>query len=207
MRGRCGRVLVLLLLLAALVLLKLSDLLSSIDETAYAALPRTRSLTVVILSETASVPVQAIVVALLAILAYLGRRGSLASLAPLAIGFIAVNVLSLTMKLLVAEPRPPGDPIYPVTLGSLDTYSFPSGHTARASFLAHLLASERRSLAPYLYAYAVAIGVTRLVLSVHWFSDVLCGFVLGILIAELVRTPSPLTLSSRPLDDAHRPPS
>jgi len=66
--------------------------------------------------------------------------------------------------------------------------SFPSGHTtaAAATYLAVALVlgiatspRTRAALAGAAVAIAVAVGSTRVLLGVHWFSDVLAGLVIG----------------------------
>jgi undecaprenyl-diphosphatase len=66
--------------------------------------------------------------------------------------------------------------------------SFPSGHTtaAAATYLAVALVlgiatspRTRAALAGAAVAIAVAVGCTRVLLGVHWFSDVLAGLVIG----------------------------
>lgn len=66
------------------------------------------------------------------------------------------------------------------------SYSFPSGHavavTAVLFALACLVATTRHAVWPYVLAMPVALFVTdtRLVLGVHWLSDVVFGLIAGI---------------------------
>lgn len=82
--------------------------------------------------------------------------------------------------------------------------AFPSGHTTTAVVVAGcvllLLASgwsatRRRITFAVLVCYAVTIGVCRLYLGVHWFSDVLAGWLLGVtivgVVAAVMRRPAP----------------
>jgi undecaprenyl-diphosphatase len=71
----------------------------------------------------------------------------------------------------------------------LESFSFPSGHATTSAmvygFLAFLLARglRRRWRPPLLAAAAVLvalIGLSRIYLGVHWFSDVIAGFALGL---------------------------
>ncbi|AEK72075.1 Phosphatidylglycerophosphatase B, putative (pgpB) [Thermococcus sp. 4557] len=83
-----------------------------------------------------------------------------AFLLAVAFGLAAVGAL----KLIFAEPRPGPD---------YGTYAFPSGHTFRAAVIAAYGSDRWRKYAPAFWAYAVGIALTRLLLHVHWFSDVL----------------------------------
>ncbi len=86
-----------------------------------------------------------------------------AFLLAVAFGLAAVGAL----KLIFAEPRPrPYEP-------GIGGYAFPSGHTFRAAIIAAYGADRWRKYAPAFWAYAVGIALTRLLLHVHWFGDVL----------------------------------
>ena len=60
-----------------------------------------------------------------------------------------------------------------------DRFSFPSGHTLHAVAFAVLLSAYYPALAPLLWAYAVMVALARVVLGVHYPSDVLVGALLG----------------------------
>lgn len=67
-----------------------------------------------------------------------------------------------------------------------DQFSFPSGHTSGAFLFATLCSSCFPSLLPVLFAWALAVGVSRVLLGVHFLSDVAAGALLGFGIAQLV---------------------
>jgi undecaprenyl-diphosphatase len=93
-------------------------------------------------------------------------------------------VLSTTVKLLVDRPRPVVDHPIITAFGK----SFPSGHALSSTVvygavLLTFLPLVPRRRRPFALAATVllilAIGATRLLLGVHFLSDVLAGFILG----------------------------
>ena len=103
---------------------------------------------------------------------------------PFLVVLIAGNeALMLTIKDLADRARPTLNPVA-ATLGP----SFPSGHSATAAAFyagAALLLARRRSpnrrslLAGAAVALAVAVAASRVLLDVHWLSDVIAGVMLG----------------------------
>ncbi len=102
---------------------------------------------------------------------------------------VCTQIMVLVLKAVTAIERPV------VIYQGVNAFSFPSGHTAMATvtygmlaiILAGMLPLARRWLAYGLAGVlAVLVGFSRLYLGVHWFSDVLAGFVLGVAWAALV---------------------
>jgi undecaprenyl-diphosphatase len=61
-----------------------------------------------------------------------------------------------------------------------DQFSFPSGHTMTAFSIALVVSYFYPSLEGPLYFLAISIAVSRIVLGMHFLSDVLAGMVLGV---------------------------
>lgn len=96
-------------------------------------------------------------------------------------------LLNVVLKLVFERPRPP----YPSVPIWRNTWSFPSGHAMASLVLIGMLAylvfprarSRRTRLSLLLSAIALvwAIGFSRLLLGVHYLSDILAGYVAGTL--------------------------
>jgi undecaprenyl-diphosphatase len=61
-----------------------------------------------------------------------------------------------------------------------DKFSFPSGHTMTAFSIALVISYFYPSLEAVLFFLALSIAVSRIVLGMHYLSDVLAGVVLGV---------------------------
>ena len=106
------------------------------------------------------------------------------AIAIVAIAVAATDKLNVFVKHLVARDRPAIDP-------SIDAvgYSFPSGHAMLsiityslvAYFLARAIRQKRKQVFIWLTAFVIIIvtGISRVVLSAHYPSDVIAGYCLG----------------------------
>lgn len=137
-------------------------------------------------------PQAAILVGVLVVLIYfLGYRWE-ALIALLSV--ISSMILNLIIKLVVHQPRPQPDLVHVVK--KLSSYSYPSGHVMFfMGFYAMLWYLSYKVLRPSWYrtfllalfgAMVVLVGVSRIYLGEHWFSDVLGGYLLGSVVLLLV---------------------
>jgi undecaprenyl-diphosphatase len=65
----------------------------------------------------------------------------------------------------------------------LDRYSFPSGHTLHAVCFTLIVVAEQPPLAWLVVPFALLVALSRVVLGLHYPTDVAAGAVLGALIA------------------------
>ena len=96
----------------------------------------------------------------------------------LTLAILAVAVLGI--KFLLRRPRPEGKwgSIYRVT----DPHSFPSGHAARAMTIAFLALQFQDPLWFIgLLFWTILVGYSRVALRLHYFSDILVGWLIGAL--------------------------
>lgn len=116
--------------------------------------------------------------------ALLARAGLRVQALAVALTMGGAIVISSTVKALVARPRPPVE-----HLQAVSSFSFPSGHATQASafWLSLVLAAStsgtsRRAtllLAAAALAITAAVALSRVLLGVHYPSDVVAGILLG----------------------------
>ncbi len=103
------------------------------------------------------------------------------------LGFLLVAAIELYGKTTLPHPGPPYFFVkHPTTVFPkftvIEPFSYPSGHTARITFLALIawIFARKRAWAGFaMLGYVVFIGLGRMYLGQHWLSDVLGGALLG----------------------------
>jgi undecaprenyl-diphosphatase len=117
-------------------------------------------------------------------------RGHRFAAVVLVAGVLAADAGATAVKLVVDRSRPPGV----VVVDLITQASFPSGHMTRAvvtgGLAVYLLPPDRRGLnrlvAAVAAAGAVLMGVARVAVGEHWFTDVLGATLFGVLAVVLI---------------------
>jgi undecaprenyl-diphosphatase len=121
-----------------------------------------------------------------AVVAAFGGPGRFLALGCAALSAALGIALFLTLKRRTGRRRPCAlVPHCWSTLLPPDQFSFPSGHTITAFAVSLSLMAFYPGLAPGLLFCAASIGLSRILLGMHFLTDVLAGAVLGVLIAHL----------------------
>lgn len=124
-----------------------------------------------------------------ALLAASGNRG----LQVLSAGLVAsglANALLIVTKARVRRARPceraktVGFDVDPLAWFPSDRFSFPSGHALNAFAVGSLLALAFPLLTLPVLATAASVAASRVVLGLHWLSDVVAGALVGALIGS-----------------------
>jgi undecaprenyl-diphosphatase len=98
------------------------------------------------------------------------------------------NVVQVVLKRRFRRPRPCAHVrsaafgVAPLGLFADDRFSFPSGHTLNAFAIGTPIALQFPAMAPALLLVAASVGASRVVLGLHFVTDVLAGAVLGLAI-------------------------
>lgn len=125
-------------------------------------------------------------VAMAALLVVLQGAAAWASVSQLALTAMVGVLLYRTLKLRLVRERPYISHAG-ILLGTapLDRYSFPSGHTLHAVCFTVLLVHAEPLLLALTAPFALLVAASRVVLGLHYPSDVAVGAALGALLAAL----------------------
>jgi membrane-associated phospholipid phosphatase len=136
----------------------------------------------------------------LVVLAYLGWRSlRTKDLRPLLVLGLALLLLNITVGAVKYGVGRLG-PHYATSVGSAELFAggdiFPSGHTANAvvtwGVLAYLATTHRRTGAVITAIFAFTVGMTTIYLGTHWVTDVIAGWMAGVLVMLVLPLLEPL---------------
>jgi len=99
------------------------------------------------------------------------------------LGALAAHAAAIAIKLVVRRSRP-NHPAVAVNVSTPSALSFPSAHATSTTAAAMLLCRATRSPLPL--AIVPLMALSRLVLGVHYPSDVVAGALVGAAVAETV---------------------
>lgn len=97
----------------------------------------------------------------------------------MALALLMERPLYVVLKNLCKRDRPPAALNIKSFVVPSDRFSFPSGHTSAAFLMASLLGWYFPALLPYLLAWAVLVGMSRVILGVHFPTDTVVGALMG----------------------------
>jgi len=115
----------------------------------------------------------------LAVVLAAGAGGGTASrtLAETLAAVVVVNAVQVAVKHACRRPRPSA--ASPLGVTAPDRFSFPSGHAMNAFAAAALVSVHVSAAGPLAFAAAASVAASRVVLQLHYVSDVVAGAVLG----------------------------
>lgn len=118
--------------------------------------------------------------ALIALLALFGgARGLQAALHMAGVGIVAATMYRM-LKRWTRRPRPfRAHADITAYIAPLDEFSFPSGHTLHAVSFSLVALAYFPALAPLLLPFTVLVALSRIVLGLHYPSDVLAAALIG----------------------------
>jgi undecaprenyl-diphosphatase len=123
---------------------------------------------------------------------WLFAKGEVHTVCALFAGAILVQaLLVLFIKSKIKRDRPEGE--WGAVYRNIDPHSFPSGHAVRACMLATIAwGLHLQPLAIILTIWVPLVSLARVRMAVHYLSDVLAGWALGLILAWIVLCAQPL---------------
>lgn len=107
----------------------------------------------------------------------------------LIVGFVTERVIYFVLKNSLKRPRPEqAIASFTSAVRPADQFSFPSGHTSAAFFMVSVGAVFVPALLEVLWVWAVCVGASRVIIGVHFPTDIIAGATLGYSVGALTMT-------------------
>lgn len=104
---------------------------------------------------------------------------------PVTVGFVLSILVTTAVKFTVRRRRPAGD--WGAFYRKTDPHSFPSGHASRTIAITLVVfAGGWPLIGTVLFLWSILVGLSRIILGVHYLYDVLAGYLLGVGIGLLM---------------------
>ncbi len=124
--------------------------------------------------------------ALMAALLATQGTAALAAVLHMMLAGLAGTLLYKWLKGATERPRPyQAEPAIQCLTAPLDRFSFPSGHTLHAVIFSLVVTAYYPLLAWVVFPFTALVAASRLILGLHYPSDVVAGALLGALVAWL----------------------
>ncbi|MDF2442746.1 MAG: hypothetical protein JWR01_949 [Subtercola sp.] len=98
------------------------------------------------------------------------------------VAVVLAHGLSIAVKRVIRRPRPGNDPSVAVYASAPSKLSFPSSHASSTMAAAVVYSALLPALWPVAVLVVVAMGASRVILGMHFPTDVLAGFALGLVV-------------------------
>ena len=122
-----------------------------------------------------------VILLILLLIAFFDKKKGKKVALTLLVGIILAMSITFLIKYSVLRPRPYNMVDNVVLLAVENDPSFPSGHTLNSTVMSYILTKEYNK--KIFMLIPLFVGLSRIYIGVHYPSDVLCGFMLGIIIA------------------------